>query len=377
MNATHIIVTSKYLVYVWQYKESSVSGRSAALDHIRRKASRERVFSIHDVESSTDFIHDFSQAANLTPKSSVEITAICCSAFNLVVGLSNKKIYSISVPHFTFEETVSDLENYSIPQKLEFNNGGTRIGCIDKAGNFIVICKPDDPNKEKYADLVRKEVWCFRWADDDDNVLSLMEKNKLYVFRNGTPDEPLDYSGWISQFKDLKISLVNRDALVKDIDIKLEDVLQNVDSKALKTTRDIANTVGLSDAVQYVTDNPHAILWKYIANQALKDMDLELAMKSFINCSDYYGIQFVKKLQKITDEKQRHAQAMIFMDQFDEAEQLYLGMDRKDLAIELRTKLGDWFKVLQMVKEGGFTDDSVIESAWDNIGSHYFDRHNW
>lgn len=35
---------------------------------------------------------------------------------------------------------------------------------------------------------------------------------------------------------------------------------------------------------------------------------------------------------------------------YDEAERLYLDVDRRDLAIALRRKLGDWFKVLQLLK---------------------------
>jgi len=36
---------------------------------------------------------------------------------------------------------------------------------------------------------------------------------------------------------------------------------------------------------------------------------------------------------------------------FDEAEQLYHKMDRPDLAIDMRMRLGDWFKVDKLVKE--------------------------
>ena len=32
---------------------------------------------------------------------------------------------------------------------------------------------------------------------------------------------------------------------------------------------------------------------------------------------------------------------------FDEAEKLYLEVDRRDLAVGMRRRLGDWFKVTQ------------------------------
>ena len=47
-----------------------------------------------------------------------------------------------------------------------------------------------------------------------------------------------------------------------------------------------------------------------------------------------------------------HIQAEVaaWFGHYDEAERLYLEVDRRDLAIALRRKLGDWFKVLQLLK---------------------------
>jgi WD repeat-containing protein 35 len=70
---------------------------------------------------------------------------------------------------------------------------------------------------------------------------------------------------------------------------------------------------------------------------------------------------------------------------FDLAEKYYLEMDRKDLAIDLRVRLGDWFRVVQLIKSGGGAsvmggsgaDDAVLEKAWRNIGEYYYDRQRW
>ena len=35
-----------------------------------------------------------------------------------------------------------------------------------------------------------------------------------------------------------------------------------------------------------------------------------------------------------------------FLIRFDEAEKLYLEVDRRDLAVGMRRRLGDWFKVM-------------------------------
>ena len=52
-------------------------------------------------------------------------------------------------------------------------------------------------------------------------------------------------------------------------------------------------------------------------------------------------------------------------------------MDRRDLAIALRKKLGDWFKVLQLLKAGGGGTDKEVEEAWNYIGEYYAERRKW
>ena len=66
-----------------------------------------------------------------------------------------------------------------------------------------------------------------------------------------------------------------------------------------------------------------------------------------------------------------------WFNQYDDAEKLYLEVDRRDLAIQLRRKLGDWFKVLQLLKSGGGGTDRDVEEAWNCIGDYYAERHKW
>jgi WD repeat-containing protein 35 len=50
----------------------------------------------------------------------------------------------------------------------------------------------------------------------------------------------------------------------------------------------------------------------------------------------------------------------------------------RDLAIGLRLKLGDWFRVLQLLKTGsGDADDSLLEQAHNAIGDYFADRQKW
>ena len=43
----------------------------------------------------------------------------------------------------------------------------------------------------------------------------------------------------------------------------------------------------------------------------------------------------------------------------------------------LRKKLGDWFRVVQLLKTGAGGDDQALEEAWNAIGDYYADRQKW
>lgn len=50
----------------------------------------------------------------------------------------------------------------------------------------------------------------------------------------------------------------------------------------------------------------------------------------------------------------------------------------RDLAIGLRIKLGDWFRVLQLLRTGsGHSDDALLEQAHNAIGDYFADRQKW
>lgn len=52
-------------------------------------------------------------------------------------------------------------------------------------------------------------------------------------------------------------------------------------------------------------------------------------------------------------------------------------MDRKDLALDLRIRLGDWFRVVQLIKTGASGDDALLEKAYNKIGDYYAERQRW
>lgn len=93
-------------------------------------------------------------------------------------------------------------------------------------------------------------------------------------------------------------------------------------------------------------------------------------------CGDYHGIQLVKTIQRLQHPSLQTAEVAFYFQKLNEAEQLYLSMDRPDLAVEMRIKLGDWFRVEKLVTEYS-NDDTKLVTAWNHIGDYYSDRHKW
>jgi WD repeat-containing protein 35 len=64
-------------------------------------------------------------------------------------------------------------------------------------------------------------------------------------------------------------------------------------------------------------------------------------------------------------------------DNIFEHSSLIINVIFRDLAISLREKLGDWFRVVQLMKMGSGGSDIQMEVAWNSIGDYFADRQNW
>jgi len=101
-----------------------------------------------------------------------------------------------------------------------------------------------------------------------------------------------------------------------------------------------------------------------------------MAEKAFVRFSDYHGIQLVKQLRSMTGKMKARAEVAVYLGKFDEAESIYREIDRKDLAIQMRQKIGDYLRVVQLLQTGG-GNDSLIREGFDKIGEYFADRFKW
>uniref|UniRef100_A0A8B9JMT6 WD repeat-containing protein 35 n=1 Tax=Astyanax mexicanus TaxID=7994 RepID=A0A8B9JMT6_ASTMX len=359
MTKTHVIAASKEAFYAWQYR---VAKKLTALEINQvaktRKEGRER--------------------------SEDPICCITASDKTLIVGRESGVLQKYSLPSITL------LQKYSLSYRayqLSLNCNSSRLAIIDMTGvlTFFDIetrgslgdaeegASAGDPSK-----FERKDVWDMKWANDNPDLFAMMEKTRMYVFRNLDPEEPIQTSGFICNFEDLEIKSVLLDEIMKDPERPNKDYLLNFEIRSLRDSRALIEKVGIEDASQFIEDNPHPRLWRLLAEAALQKLELKTAEQAFVRCKDYQGIEFVKRLGNLQSEAMKQAEVAAYFSRFEEAERMYLDMDRRDLAISLRIKLGDWFRVLQLLRTGsGDSDDALQEQAYNAIGDYFADRQKW
>ena len=175
-----------------------------------------------------------------------------------------------------------------------------------------------------------------------------MEKNRLFVLRDFEPEEPILSAGYLCDFTDLEVKSVLLDDILKEPEeIKnIKDMFIDFEAKSLRDTRDLLTTVSLKEAVEFVEQNPHRRLWQLVNEAALDKLNFSLAERAMVKNEDYYGVQLVNTISKMEEKVKQKAEVACFFKKYDEAEQIFRDIERKDLALKLRMRLGDWAKVL-------------------------------
>jgi WD repeat-containing protein 35 len=406
MSATHVIVANDRTVYAWQFQSqvartglatasvSAIGAGDAAEEGARDSPARAhqskvRMFDIANTSFTTAQSPETFQIISETIADPVVSTTI--SDKFLVVGRKSGAITRFNLPHLTPENTytVQDRE----PSRMMLNCSSSKLGLIDTNGLFSIldlearVTEADADSKEgsrsilgpyfgKKLGVERKDVWDMRWSEDDPDMVVIMEKTKMVVFNGETAEEPVVSSAYLCRFKDLEVRVVAMDSLVMHPDKISRDCVIDFETRTLREVRDVITTEGLQGGYVYAEKHSHPRLWKLLATAAVEDLELVIAEKAFVRCGDYYGIQLVKQLQAMTDKMKARAEACVYLNKIDEAETIYREIDRKDLAIQLRKRLGDYSRVVQLLQTGG-GNDALVREAWDKIGEHYADRLKW
>jgi WD repeat-containing protein 35 len=434
MGPNHLTAANDRTVYVWQFQTgngnggtgggsnatgpSSSSSSSANSDQMisigRNSQNKERIFDIETIAySQVQTLETFkiSTEAVLNP-----ISCLTISDKYLMIGRKSGLITRFTLPHLSAENEYF-TNGGTEPFRIDLSCHSSKLGIIDASGVFTMIdldARPKlggetiDPEKsldengaaapggggnngnssgenkgagQRYK-IERRDVWDMKWADDNDEMICIMEKTKLQVFHGEVAEEPITASGFLCRFQNLEIRSVILDEILKQpIEQQPQppsrDLVIDFESKSLREVREKMTSEGLSAGYQVAERTPHPRLFRLIAETALEALDLTTAEKSFVKCGDYHAIQLVRQLREMMlDKMKARAEVAVYLKKYDDAEALYREIDRKDLAIQMRKRICDYPRVVQLLQTGG-GNDQLMRDAWDKIAEQYADRFKW
>lgn len=388
--ATHVVLASTRTVYVWQFSSSSSGGVDMPVTSLPGRAhqSRERMF---DVETASMSI---AQSPELFKMNREEIDdAISCVAISekyLVVARQGGYIQRYTQPHLSTENVYIMR---SEPYRIELSCSSSRLGCIDSVGIFTVIdleARVTGEEEKEDAKFVageqfgrrltieKRDVWDMRWSSDNEESIAVMEKDKLVIYCGEEAEEPIVSYGYLARFENLQVRSVFLDDIYSSIEQmppQRERVI-DFETRGIREVRDVIASEGLEGAYRFAASRPHPKLWKLLAETALSEGDLNVAEKSFVKAEDYFGVQFVKQLRSMPDKMKMRAEIAVYLNRFDEAESIYIEIDRRDLAVELRSRLGDFSRVVPLLHNLGGSDKQLGDT-YDQVGEYFADRFKW
>ena len=374
ISSTFVVVTSKTMVYIWNFVDKTqkkVPGAGSGPENIRSILGDESMFHIDDKPS-----RNYNKMQISDKKTANPISSVCVSDSVLLVGRENGTIHKYSLPHLKKEGSKAINGK---PMKITMNCKSNTAATIDIHGFLKVFSIQSERNVLENTEskgallLERKDVWDMKWSNDDANLFAIKEKNRMYVFRNFQPEEPITCTADLCYFDKLEIKSVKIDELLLNPDAPHFELIVDHHTKALRDVQEVLNRASITDAYSFITDNSHPRLWKLLAEHSLQNLNFVMADKAFVQCADFHGIQFVKQLQSLDNKKLQQAEVCVFFKNFNEAERIYLECERPDLAIDLRMKFGNWFKVEKLLQKGGGNDEMLIQS-WNKMGDYYSER---
>jgi WD repeat-containing protein 35 len=377
INKTHVVVCSEDVIYYWQYR--SAHSKLASLEsEKKKKVGKENIFHIDEIPNPNN-VYDREKWKLPDMKNTDPITCLSASDECFIVGRDSGVVHKYALPYIQVE---SKHSLRCKPQQVKINCDGSKFSIIDINGVLsfydMEAIAPGSRSTGYHLSQERKEVWSVVWSSDNPHMCALMEKNRLYVLNNFEADEPILSPGYLCEFSDLEVKAILLDDILKNPeDLKnLKEQIVSYEAKQLRDTKDLLTTVSLREAVEYIESNPHPKLWKLLSETALDKLDFELAEKAFVKLEQYHGIEFCQKLANIGDKHKQKAEIAAFFKRYDEAEQIYNEMDRKDLLLEMRMRLGDWSKVVQLIEQG-VGNDEVLKKAYNHLGDYCRDKQKW
>ena len=421
------LLSDHQTIYFWSYKSSSneTTENNKLTDyegyfHISNKDTNPSQQKLIKKENIIAYLAGASSSS-----SSDKINFICvkssCFLVSQMSGVIN--IYTLPPNDILLLRTLKLPEISQFHIFIDINCNNSKVAVIDDNDVLKIINidqqnheslkigydqLPNQQNQEKdYNKFQKKDVWKMKWSEDNPSSLVILEKSNLiiihdledvesYHFEDG---DSIPFGGDILEYKNFKVlAIKNLDEILSSSSIMSDEnnssncnkvSIVELETKPLQNLRSIIKTQGLEEAISLLSrlekKNSHQPQpWRYLAEIALHESNFCLAEKIYSQLKDIRGISFVKRLKEMfainSNIGRQRAEIAVFLGRCEEAEDIFKNeLGRNDLAMDLRMRLGDWSKVVDMAQSGGMSsgNDCIIQQSLENIGDDFADRRCW
>lgn len=386
MNETHIIVSNKYYIYVWQYRsQSSFSdnlnnyGQTVSIDLLKKKLMREIAFFIDDNPNLNDYYNIDTFQPNKT--SGDKITSLYANYSYLIASCESGKILKYQFPNISIPDRISIGVKFI---KVGISLNGDIIWGIDENNNLTQWEIEKSNNKRLKAvkiDFEKKDVWDVFWSREENNKFALLEKNRLHVIRGTQEEEILQCNGYIADCTMMDVTTVMlEDLMIKPWEHNLQpaDVVVKFETRIIRDLREMfKSNINMNEIFQIVEKYSNRKLWELFAENALLQLDFVNAEKAMLQYNDYFGLNFLKRVKAIDDDLLKKAEIHQFFFDYDKAEETFNLADRKDLIISMRMKLGQWDKVIELINKSGYLQEDNMKTTYNNLGMQLFESKDY
>ena len=399
LNNTHAVVSNGHYVYLWQFrgienerkrgrnddKNIIIQGQEISINLLTKKMMRELTFFIEDIPNMND-VYNY-ETFNANRRTNDPITAVCLTDNYLFITCASGKANKYNLMSLT---TITKYNFDEKMIKIGLSPQGQYLWAISEY-NMLSIWDTEKQHKKymgEKLDFEKKDVWSVLWSDNkntdsmkDELSFVFLEKNKLNIIKNLEPEEVLACNGYLADFSDLIITAVKLEDLMfkpYDSNFKVEDIVIQTETRNLRDLREhIKAKMPMEDIYKFVEQNPNRKMWELLAKHALFLFDTATAEKAFTHMNDYMGLDFIKRLKTIDDDNLKRAEISQFFNDYDTAEETYNNADRKDLSINMRLKLGQWDRVINLMNDKGVVDENNMKIAYSNSADQYMDEKDY
>ncbi|EGT52692.1 hypothetical protein CAEBREN_14741 [Caenorhabditis brenneri] len=305
-----------------------------------------------------------------------QIVSLCIGDTFFLVALRNGGVYHVNLYtgvimyKYAITATVDTMKLNCDFTKLAF----TKLQDSVPFSLYIYRFMEDGVIK-KEKEFENTEIWEFHWDEQDPNMIAYKEKSKVQIYDGSSVLEQTNIKGLIYSFKNLEVTYVNLDKILLTPENPPQAAVAVLRIKAKQTVEHMLNSGKLDEALDYVQRNPHAELWNMIANHAVKKHRYDTAEYAFVKLQDYAGIQFVRKLQNMKLSQLQNAEILAFEEKLEDAKEIFVMNDRKDLAIEMYKKIDEPLEVYELVKHED--NDEEKAEAYRNLAENYYEDMDW